>query len=69
MHQVRYPDGTEHTQGEAPPEAQPASPSTPATGQLVRLRIPHRIWADELPPAPASVESAALLPERTALGA
>lgn len=41
---VHYPDGQEET---AAPR--PAS----ETGKLVRLRIPHRIWADDLPEAPA----------------
>jgi radical SAM superfamily enzyme YgiQ (UPF0313 family) len=55
---VHYPDGSEHTQPEA---AEPSAASPPASGQLVRLRIPRRIWADELP--------AAAEPARTALGA
>ena len=50
---VHYPDGSEHTNPEA---AEPAS----GTGQLVRLRIPHRIWADDLPPAPAPAARQAL---------
>jgi hypothetical protein len=41
---VHYPDGQEH----APAESVPAL-AAPAAGQLVRLRIPHRIWADDLP--------------------
>lgn len=55
---VHYPDGSEHTQPEAA-ESGAAAPS--GSGQLVRLRIPRRIWADELPAAPE--------PARTALGA
>jgi radical SAM superfamily enzyme YgiQ (UPF0313 family) len=73
---VHYPDGTEDThaapahaeaqqlQGQLPqaqlPQTQPAATGT---GQLVRLRIPHRIWADELPPAVAPAA------ERAAMGA
>jgi radical SAM superfamily enzyme YgiQ (UPF0313 family) len=47
---VQYPDGREHVE----PEAASASDS-----QIVRLRIPRRIWADELPreakPAPSAM--------------
>jgi radical SAM superfamily enzyme YgiQ (UPF0313 family) len=47
---VQYPDGREHVE----PETAPASGS-----QIVRLRIPRRIWADELPresePAPSAL--------------
>jgi radical SAM superfamily enzyme YgiQ (UPF0313 family) len=46
---VPYPDGTE----QAEPEAAPASGS-----QIVRLRIPRRIWADELPRAANPAASA-----------
>jgi hypothetical protein len=60
---VRYPDGQEHEQPEA-------AEAAPGKGQLVRLRIPHRIWTDDLPPAhdvaERSIERSA---ERTALGA
>jgi len=55
---VHYPDGSEHTQPEA---AEAGAPAPSGSGQLVRLRIPRRIWADELP--------AAAEPARTALGA
>jgi len=56
---VAYPDGQEHTSAESPTDA--GSPDAAPKGQLVRLRIPHRIWADDLP----SVESS----ERAAMGA
>jgi radical SAM superfamily enzyme YgiQ (UPF0313 family) len=43
---VTYPDGQEHAAGA---EADQPPAKHPGTGQLVRLRIPHRIWTDELP--------------------
>jgi len=50
---VQYPDGQEHApQAEAEPNA------GESRGQLVRLRIPHRIWTDELPQAEPARESA-----------
>lgn len=45
---VHYPDGQEHAPS---PEAVARTGSAPAQGQLVRLRIPHRIWTDDLPKA------------------
>jgi radical SAM superfamily enzyme YgiQ (UPF0313 family) len=51
---VQYPDGGEDT------VVREATPGTSAPqGQIVRLRIPHRIWTDELPVA-APLEPAAM---------
>jgi radical SAM superfamily enzyme YgiQ (UPF0313 family) len=44
---VHYPDGNEHAAGAETPSAPRGQ-----GGQIVRLRIPQRIWADELPQAP-----------------
>jgi radical SAM superfamily enzyme YgiQ (UPF0313 family) len=50
---IQYPDGQEDS---AAREAEPSA-SAPS-GQLVRLRIPHRLWTDELPLAAAREPSA-----------
>jgi hopanoid C-3 methylase len=49
---VQYPDGREH---DGPGNA---AVSSSERGQLVRLRIPRRIWADELPNAETGGASA-----------
>jgi radical SAM superfamily enzyme YgiQ (UPF0313 family) len=48
---VHYPDGKEDVEV-------PAAP--PTGGRLVRLRIPHRLWTDELPVAAAVEHTTAL---------
>jgi hypothetical protein len=63
---VVYPDGQEHTsadsgRGDVSSESGSSPGATAQKGQLVRLRIPHRIWADDLPGAEPS--------ERSAMGA